>query len=430
LLLHGWLDVFGNTVRSARALSLVFFIGTIIGTYILGAYSFKNRRIGVFAAILVALSPFTNWYGSEARMYSMLAFMTVFSQYFFLKLVEEGRRSQWLAYTIFAILGIYTHYFFAFVLVTQAIYFLAKRTTFDNPKQIFRRLTITAVVTLAAIMPWLLYVRSLGSASNTKPHLASPTSIDVFNTYSSFLFGFQTNMVNTILVSLWPVIILLAFFAIQKRRKAVPTALFFVLAAVLPVIGAFIISRLTQPLFLSRYLIVAFPAMSIFISWIFSLYPKKLAQTAQIALVALVIGTFMLQTVSPHTPVKEDYSQVSEYLAAKSDFDDVVVVSAPFTIYPIEYYYRGRAPLVTLPNWNRFEEGAIPAFNKTTLPTESKTANGAAQRAWLVLSFDQGYQNDIKKYYDDHYQLVSTKEFSEDLNLYEYQLRYDDLVQL
>lgn len=430
ILLHGWLEVVGNTVRNARILSLLFFVGTIGGTYLLGNYAFKRRKVGLFAAAIVALSPFTNWYGSETRMYTMLAFMTVFSQLFFLRLLYERKTSDWLMYTLFAILGIYTHYFFSFVLFTQALYLGIKRHELEQLGRTFHRLVLSAAATIAAFAPWLLYVQQLGSASNTKPSLTAPSSIDLVNTYSNFLFGFQTNMVNTILVSLWPIVVLLAFLAIQKRRKATSEALFFVLAAILPVVGAFVISRVTQPLFLSRYLIVAFPALSIFISWVFSLYPRKVTQVAQVALIIVITGASVVQTINPNTPVKEDYSQVSQYLSSQSDYDDIVIVSAPFTIYPLEYYYRGRAPITTLPNWNRFEQGSIPAFDKSKLTAESKQANGSAQRAWLVLSFDQGYQEDIKDYYDSNYQLVTSRQFSEGLHLYEYQLRYDDLVTL
>src|SRR4051812_12263171 len=66
-LLHFWQVLFGNDIYTARILSLVFFLATIPAVYLLAAYAFR-RRVGMFAALLVAISPFMNWYGSEARM--------------------------------------------------------------------------------------------------------------------------------------------------------------------------------------------------------------------------------------------------------------------------------------------------------------------------------------------------------------------------
>ncbi|MDE1924804.1 MAG: hypothetical protein KGH79_01315 [Patescibacteria group bacterium] len=44
---------------------------------------------------------------------------------------------------------------------------------------------------------------------------------------------------------------------------------------------------------------------------------------------------------------------------------------------------------------------------------------------YVLLSYDQGYEKNIKDYFDAHYQQILSINFSQDLNLYEYRLRYD-----
>jgi len=44
---------------------------------------------------------------------------------------------------------------------------------------------------------------------------------------------------------------------------------------------------------------------------------------------------------------------------------------------------------------------------------------------WLLLSYDQGYQDRIRTYMDTHFQKIDTVEFSSGLTLYEYKMRYD-----
>ncbi len=428
LLLHFWQKILGGDIVIARFMSLFFFVLTIPATYALARYAF-TARIGLYAALLVAISPFMNWYASEARMYSMLAFFTVLHQYFFLKVYREGTPRHWLGYTLTAIAGIYTHYFFAFVLITEALFYLFRRTSFSSQK-VFLKFTFAAAVVIGAIAPWLYYVYSLGSASNTQPFLETPSSQDLFNTYAQFIFGFQIDYLNTIIISMWPIVVLLAFFALQKSRKTPPEAFYFVMAAVVPVVAAFVLSVTIRPFYLSRYLIVSLPALIVFLAWAFSNYPKRLSLVLKSILVALISVTMVIQVVSPETPVKENYIDAVEYVSKNASSQDVIIAAAPFTIYPIEYYYKGNAKLTTQPTWDRFSQGSVPAFDQQKVAEQTKQITGPYQKAWLILSFDQGYNDDLREYYDRNFEKVAQKTFSPNLTIYTYKIRYDDPIRL
>lgn len=427
LILHFWLQMFGNDIAVARIISLIFFIVAIVGTYHLGALVY-SRRVGLTAAVLMSLSPFMNWYGNELRMYTMLAAVTVINQYFFVRVYHENKRAYWIGYTLSAVIGIYTHYFFWLVLVTEGLFYILSRN--DFPRRSFKRFLATATTLVVAIAPWLGYVYILGFASNTRPSLVPPSSIDLFNTYSQFLFGFQDDHINTLLIAIWPVTVLLIFLALQKNRQLNRETLFFVMMAVVPVAGAFVLSLTLQPFFLSRYLIVALPSLFLTIGAVFSMYTPKVGSLLRTGFVVASAAAFMVMVWNPATPVKENYAEANAYLSSNAQVQDVIIVSAPFTIYPFEYYYRGDAKLSTLPAWDRFESGAIPAFYEEALPEEVKNANDSYRKAWLVLSFDQGYQSKIKDYYDQHFERLEAHTFSSDLHVYAYKLRYDKAVRL
>jgi len=425
-LLHFWQLLLGQDIFVARMLSLVFFIGTIIMTYVLAKYALGRRSIGLFAAFLVTISPFMNWYGSEARMYTMLAFMTVLHVYFFVRIMRTGGTNNWLFWTLTAIMGLYTHYFFVFVMLSEFITLLALKKRFVGKRPI-RSIVIYGAIAGLSLLPWLLYVYNLGFASNTQPSLGTPSAGDLFDTYAQFIFGFQVPAVNTLIVSLWPVLVLLAFFALQRTKKKIPPEItLFVLLAVIPVLSAFIISVTIRPFYLSRYLIVALPALFIFMAWILTRYRPWISRTVGVVLVLIVGVLFTVQVLSPNTPVKEDYKDAVQYLEKNAGPSDVVVLAAPFTIYPVEYYYKGTAKLTTQPIWNRFESGSVPAFDPAKLEQETKANVDSYQNAWLMLSYDQGYNKDLKDYYDKHYQKVSEHKFSPGLTIYEYKTRYDE----
>lgn len=419
--LHFWQIAFGNSVVAARYLSLLFFASLIPLTYVLARQLFDWKQ-SLLAAGLVALSPFMNWYGNEARMYTLLTMLSVINQIFFIRILQR-KPNAWWGYAISAIVGAYSHYFFGFVLATQGLYFLAARRRFA--KGSFIRFAGVAVAVVLALLPWLLYVHSLGSASTTRPHLIKPTSVDLFNTFAQFFFGFQNDKINTLLVSLWPIGVLVGFLAVQKQRRFSPEITYLGMAAFVPILGAFLISALVTPLYISRYLIVALPSLYLLLIWVVSSLPKKLPGYAILTLIAAMTLTLGHQAASADTPVKEDYHDATSYVSANADSRDVVVLSAPFTIYPIEYYYQGQAPLETLPQWNRFVAGDAPPYSSGDLPNQAKKIAADHRDAWLILSYDQGHNKEILRYYDTHYQRVSTKDFSPGLSVYEFRLRYN-----
>jgi uncharacterized membrane protein len=423
LLLHMWQKWFGNDVSLARDFSLVFFVLTIPAVYLLGNLSF-SRSVALFATIMVAVSPFLNWYGSEIRMYSLLTLLTVLNQYFFVLIFKKRpiRPATWLGYALTAILGTFTHYFFSLILMVQVLFFLTHRRLFSPDA--FKKLILIALVLLAFLGPWLNYVVSLRALGNSQPNLSPPTTINLFNSFSQFVFGFQDDHVNTLIVSLWPLSVLLAFLALRKRSTIAPDARYFLLAAIVPVVVAFCVSVLLMPLFVTRYLIVTVPSLYLFLGWVISTYPRPLRNPIKAIIISVMCLMLIQQAWSASTPVKENFREATAYLNVNAGPRDVIAVSAPFTIYPVVYYYKGSAQVTTLPIWNRFDVGSIPPFDPKTLPAQVDALKGDHQNLWLLLSYDQGYQEELRLYFDGHYKRIAEFDFSPGLTLYQYKLRY------
>jgi len=425
VLLHFWQLFLGNSVFSGRIFSLLFFILSIPAIYFLGKRAF-GRSIGVFAAVLLAISPFMNWYGNEIRMYSLFTLLTIMSQYFFIGIYQYHDNDSWIGYFLVSLFGIFTHYFFFFVLIVQAIFYLMYRYLF--PPRALRRFALIGIIILALFSPWILYVQNLQTVTNATPILSPPTSVNIFNTFSQFIFGFQNDHLNTILVSLWPLTVLFGFLALRQNRKVTPESVYILMSILIPIAAAFIVSVTLRPLFVSRYLILTIPSMYLFIGWIFSTYPKPLEKTLKAILIFAMLASLAVEAISPSTPAKENYREAAEYLEQNTAPQDIVILSAPFTVYPIEYYYRGSAEIATLPMWNRFITGPIPGFDENKLPEEVETLKGSHERAWVLLSYDQGYEETIRLYFDRNFERIDMKTFSTGLTLYVYRLRYDPRV--
>src|SRR6185312_2772480 len=121
--------------------------------------------VGLFGAFLAAISPFMNWYGDEIRMYTLFALLTLVNQYFFmclfLKRDENGNtpRRYWIGYAVSMYFGMFSHYFFAFNMATQAIFYLLYREYF--PKKAFRKFMLVLTGAVILFAPWAWYVISL-----------------------------------------------------------------------------------------------------------------------------------------------------------------------------------------------------------------------------------------------------------------------------
>lgn len=421
LVLHYWRILIGDTVARARVMSLVFFIGTIPAIYVLGKETY-GRGVGLFAALLLSISPFMNWYGNEIRMYTLFSFLVVLNQYFFIRIFTRPSESSWVGYAITSVLGVFSHYFFFLNLFAQIVFYFANRPLF--PDNALKRFLSIGVAIIVLYVPWVAEVLSAGTAANQTPLLATPTTVNLFSTLSQFLLGFQDNEVNTIVLSLWPIAIIFGFASVRAGKRPSPVTIYLLLSIVLSVGLAFVISATLVPVFVSRYLAFTVPSLYVLLSAHVSSYVGRYKRWVGLMLVGLLLIMIGVEAWSAGTPVKENYRQATDYLNANVSAQDIVIVSAPFTIYPVEYYYRNPAPLETLPMWDRYSFGPIPSFDESKLPAQVAALAQDHQNVWLLLSYDQGYESKIRMYFDTHYARTQQLNFSQDLNLYEYKVRY------
>ena len=96
----------------------------VLGVWVifLAGKQFFNRRVGLFAAFLLAISSFHIRYSQEGRMYALLVLAGLLSQYFFWRALEDGKRRSWIGYILTTALALYTHLFAVLILGAQVIF--------------------------------------------------------------------------------------------------------------------------------------------------------------------------------------------------------------------------------------------------------------------------------------------------------------------
>lgn len=427
ILLRGWIMTFGSSVADMRSLSLLFLLMSIPALYKLSKESYSSR-IAILTVLLATVSPFLHWYGSEARMYTLLFLITILNHIYFLKLFTPNsstKNSSWYLYALTVFVGVYTHIFFGLILLVQVLFYAKYDSKFQTNS--LRRFSLVVFGVLLETGVWILFRLNTGTA-NSSPLLHTPTTSDIFNLFSNVYIGLQTNSLNSFFLSLWPIFVLLGFSLLARREKIAPETVYLFGCTFLPILSAFLISIFFRPVFVSRYLIIVVPSLYILTSYLISLYSQKIGNRILAVLILSMVFALGVEVTSAKVPVNENYRQVSAYVEKKAKSNDIFIVSAPFTTYPVEYYYHGRAPLDTFPHWARYEsnEGldGIPPYSEEYLAGESTEWAKHYEYLYLLLSYDQGYEESTRLYLDSHYERVSAKEFSPNLKLYIYKLRY------
>lgn len=173
LLLHGWRQLVGESEFGLRAFSAFAGVLLVGGTFALGYRLSAGWTLSaLLAALAAALNPALIYYSQEVRMYELLALLAVLST---LSLWLScpwlaGWRRGWpyaLPYLLLVVAGLYTHYFFAAVLLAHnalVLFWLLSRWS------AWRRTVLTwtglMLLLVLAYLPWLpVFLRQTGSRS-------------------------------------------------------------------------------------------------------------------------------------------------------------------------------------------------------------------------------------------------------------------------
>lgn len=157
-LMHAWLGGIRAfpwpLAGQLRALTAMFGVGAIASIYLLNRLAFSPLA-GLFAAAIMAVSPFGVYLSQEARQYSLGLLLLGLALTALIKLAQTSRQSYpwlWLGWGIANSLGCYVHYFFLLAFVAQ---FLTLALVFSRqPRHLLTLLGVTLGVFLS-YLPWL-----------------------------------------------------------------------------------------------------------------------------------------------------------------------------------------------------------------------------------------------------------------------------------
>jgi mannosyltransferase len=122
MLLHGWIELFGDGIFSIRCLSALPGIATVwLGVWLMDLIA--TRRAALLTGVLLALLPTAVRYSQEVRMYSLLGLWLIGASIALVYWIRYPRRTRYLvAYALLMTAAFYTHYFTALCVLCHWLY--------------------------------------------------------------------------------------------------------------------------------------------------------------------------------------------------------------------------------------------------------------------------------------------------------------------
>lgn len=156
-----WILGFARNDVVVKIPSIVFGVSTIAATYFLGK-TFFDKKSGLFAAMLCALSLFHINYSREVRPYSLYLFTSVSALIFFQIAITKKRASFWIGYVVASILMLYSSYLASANIFAQCLYFsittghdFRKSRDWRSAIQASKPFFYSLIVIIVLYIPWM-----------------------------------------------------------------------------------------------------------------------------------------------------------------------------------------------------------------------------------------------------------------------------------
>ncbi|MEA3295862.1 MAG: glycosyltransferase family 39 protein [Patescibacteria group bacterium] len=368
--LRGWDFFFGDSLFSLRMFSVFCSVLIILAVYLLAKATFKNNKIALFSALLVAINSFQIQYAQEMRMYTLTAFLIVISSYFLLKALYDKQSSRiWFALYITSVVAtIYSHYYAFFSIFAQFLFVVyyfwsAFKLNFSNwlKNKNFQHCAISYLLIGIFYIPWLkVFLKQLSQVQEnywipTMNFWSIPQTIYKLTTG----IGIDASNYKWILTGLIIVVIYLFALALKKNKSEAKWLIF--LLFIIPFIGAGLLSLKTS-IYLDRYFIFVSAFYIILISASVFKIEKKAIRNALIIILILGSASAVVYNLD-NLKIKEKpgMAGMAGYLNQEAKPGDKIYVSSSFVYFTFKYYNNtGIYPLLYCP-------GELSHFSGTAL---------------------------------------------------------------
>lgn len=409
IVLRFWHYIFGDGLFALRFFSLFFGILTIVFVYLFIKKAFKNDFLAIVSALLIAINPFQIQFSQEMRMYTLGAFLLMFSSWMLVMAIQSGRWRDWVFYGIAAGLALQTHYFLIFSVLAQAVYLIVSLIWSSRAKiselfkgKLFKASLVAYAVAFLVFLPWLMTFFKQFNQVQENYWIPPMEAISIpvtlwkmvaadWNTIAIHSFGIniQKQIVgeNFFWVFSAVFIIILAFVLFKNRKEQFNG---LVLSSFLVPFLLAIVLSFKRSLYMDRYFIFAGLFYLIILAMFFTAIKWRALRSVSVTIVVLISFYFYVSNwQNINVLVKPGMTAAASYINQNAGSNDKIYVGSPFVYFTFKYYNQsGLYPLLYTPNIKTV--GELPHFSGTALLNDSdlihdfNVGTKSGDRVWLL----------------------------------------------
>jgi mannosyltransferase len=246
-----WTQLWGTGEVGLRSLSALCGFLTVPVAYVAGS-QLVSRKVGLIAALVVAINPLLVWFSQEARAYPLAILLCALSFWLFVRFLDDRGSGTLAGWAVVSALALATHYFSALVVAPEALWlFVACR----GRRREVAAATVLPVSVGVALLPLIDAQRYNPGTAEDVPLLSRAGQIP-----KAFLVGFNSplELVATVIAAgcaCAALVLLLTRTPPPARRRAGIAALVAACVIVVPAVVA-----LVGP----QYVLVRFAVVGLF----------------------------------------------------------------------------------------------------------------------------------------------------------------------
>jgi hypothetical protein len=321
-----WKNLVGTGEFTGRLQAILFALLTISLVYRLGREWFRSWVTGALAAAVLLTNAYFLAYAVEIRPYSAGMFLATLSMLLFMGWLKTGRWRYGVGYAVIAAAMLYVHYFLAFVLVAQTLYWLIQlvsATRSGTGARPLRRVWPHPAMLLLAAALWLPMLPVFVSQVNVLRQLAieagnaAASGLGTPATTAATNLTTLTRLVTLATNGLWPLYLAALLLAGLARKRYRYTGLTWWWALGIPAIS--LVINIWAAVYTPRYVVSMVVGLALLTALGLSFLPRRWMLTAG-ALFVIANGL----TASQHLPQRIPYRDIFRAISASALPGDVI----------------------------------------------------------------------------------------------------------
>lgn len=366
-----------------------------------------GQRAALATAALMSISAFLIYYSQEARFHMLTVMLCLLSWRVLMSCMNSagggaaGRTSwqRWLLYSIASVVGLFSFYYYAFVIVSQGAFVLIER--FTEKRSHLQSWFLACALAGVLFAPWFVSVviPRLGQVRALAPvpsrwafgGTALPDAV------AELLVGYQplaTSATRALLYAISGILIVSCVLFLGSRRRALTLCL---CGALVPFL-CLAVFPFTPHRFESKHLIFATPFLLLLAGSLWETSPSRLLPVTATAVLALANAASLWVYYHPGVE-KEHWKSVSQYLAEKAATADGLCLNPHAQIrFPLGLY--AHSPM-------------LPVRAPGAGPVESLAVDPTIKRIWLVEAYSPiSIPNpEVHHWLNAHWKLLEKREW-------------------